>query len=585
MLKKGGQKKKPPFRMKKSSFMLSESAELERLLDLYWGGSERRITGLTIKIMGVNAIALIILMLGILYLGKSQNLLIETKLKTLETEIGLIATTISMGALGDESKNTTPLFSQNQKQDIENILREIGFGLQNNIKVVDRDGLSFLETNYSLDPEKNIQSMQTILGQKFNPLHIIKELAIYYLSFLPDRQVLALYPASYNKNLFHLPEIRSALAGKISISAWTDQYNNIILTAAAPLEVNGQIKGAVLLSRIAFDIEAEINEIWLNIIRIFLGTILLTVLISIYFSGTIARPLKRLASAAESYRKKQSQAHEIPDLSHRHDEIGELSLVLRNMVETLSERMTATERFAADVAHELKNPLTSLKSAVETALIVKNKEDLKKLLGIIRHDIERLDRLITDISSTSKLDAELSRSVFSTVDIKILLQNIIESHRDPLVRGRTGLQTKVMASGKVDIELKAQENEKFYTHGMGHRLAQVFQNLLDNALSFSPPNSKITISLTRRLGAIIVVLEDEGPGIPETKLETIFERFYSERPETESFGNHSGLGLSICRQIILAQQGRIFAENRKDPSGATMGARFTVILNQSENQV
>jgi two-component system sensor histidine kinase ChvG len=255
------------------------------------------------------------------------------------------------------------------------------------------------------------------------------------------------------------------------------------------------------------------------------------------------------------------------------------------MVETLSERMTATERFAADVAHELKNPLTSLKSAVETALIVKNKEDLKKLLGIIRHDIERLDRLITDISSTSKLDAELSRSVFSTVDIKILLQNIIESHRDPLVRGRNGLQTKVMASGKVDIELKEQEDEKFYTHGMGHRLAQVFQNLLDNALSFSPPNSKITISLTRRLGAIIVVLEDEGPGIPETKLETIFERFYSERPETESFGNHSGLGLSICRQIILAHQGRIFAENRKDQSGTTIGARFTAILNQSENQV
>ena len=571
--------------MKKSSFMLSESAELERLLDLYWGGSERRITGLTIKIMGVNAIALIILMLGILYLGKSQNLLIETKLKTLETEIGLIATTISMGALGDESENTTPLFSQNQKRDIENILREIGFGLQNNIKVVDRNGLSFLETNYSLDPEKNIQSLQTIMGQKFNPIHIIKELAIYYLSFLPDRQVLSLYPASYNKNMSHLPEIRSALKGKISISAWTDQYNNIILTAAAPLAVNGQIKGAVLLSRIAFDIEAEVNEIWLNIIRIFLGTILLTVLISIYFSGTIARPLKGLASAAESYRKKQSQAHEIPDLSYRHDEIGELSLVLRNMVETLSERMTATERFAADVAHELKNPLTSLKSAVETALIVKNKEDLKKLLGIIRHDIERLDRLITDISSTSKLDAELSRSVFSTVDIKILLQNIIESHRDPLVRGRNGLQTKVMASGKVDIELKEQEDEKFYTHGMGHRLAQVFQNLLDNALSFSPPNSKITISLTRRLGAIIVVLEDEGPGIPETKLETIFERFYSERPETESFGNHSGLGLSICRQIILAHQGRIFAENRKDQSGTTIGARFTAILNQSENQV
>ncbi len=560
----------------------SESAELDRLLDLYWGGAERRITGLTIKIMGVNAIALLILMLGVLYLGQSQNYIIEAKLQTLDTEISLLSAAISAGALDEVSAGENALASHEQA--IRQIVRELGSSIRSNIKIVDAQGKLLLDLNKPFIPHQKAALAPEDLNRFFT-IQILKDFTAFIISLLPDGRVLPTYPLKedYESFLNWQPDVIAALDGNIAITAWTDKSNNIILTAAGPLHAKGDIKGAILLSRLATDIESEIVDVWLDIIRIFLGTLLITILISIYFSGTIARPLKRLAGAAENFRKKYGDASDIPDLSARHDEIGELSVVLRNMVKALKDRMDTIEAFAADVAHELKNPLTSLKSAVETALIVKKKEDLDKLLDIIQHDVTRLDRLITDISSASKLDAELSRSIFTPVDTQSLLQNLLDNLKAPLERGRKKTASAITTRHNVTINFTIEHEGPYMVIGSAGRLAQVFQNLLDNAQSFSPEGGNIIMTLSKRLGAVIVTIEDEGPGIPESKLETIFDRFYSERPESEDFGNHSGLGLFICRQIIEAHQGRIFAENKKDDAGQTTGARFTVILNQGKS--
>jgi two-component system sensor histidine kinase ChvG len=289
-------------------------------------------------------------------------------------------------------------------------------------------------------------------------------------------------------------------------------------------------------------------------------------------AGLIGHPLRKLARAAERIRASKGQDVTIPDMSHRRDEIGELSMALRDMTQALHDRMESIESFAADVSHELKNPLTSLRSAVETVSIVKSEEDRKKLLDIILHDVQRLDRLITDISKASRLDVELARDEMEEVDVRQLLENIVSGHKTPMER--TGDHTDVHFPIKLDIP----RNKDLVTMGNYGRLTQVFENLISNALSFSPEDGVVTIRAIPSKDQIIIEVEDEGPGIPESKLEDIFERFYSERPKTEEYGKHSGLGLSITKQIISAHGGDIYAENVKAGNQVT-GACFTVILN------
>jgi two-component system sensor histidine kinase ChvG len=276
---------------------------------------------------------------------------------------------------------------------------------------------------------------------------------------------------------------------------------------------------------------------------------------------------------------------EIPDFSYRRDEIGELSIVLREMTQALWDRMDSIERFAADVAHELKNPLTSLKSAVETVSIVKKDKDRSKLMEVISHDIERMDRLISDISNASRLDAELSRESLEKIDLRKVLNNLIDLHKSPLDRkaGETKKTSRTVkaASADVNLTLNDMSEEENFVWGLETRLAQVFENLISNAISFSPAGGTVHVTIVPVRKRVVVTIEDEGPGIPENRLETIFDRFYTERPEHEDYGRHSGLGLSICKQIVTALGGQIFAENTKDEREKVTGARFTVILGRA----
>lgn len=559
-------------------------------MDLYWGGTERRITGLTIRIFAVNAVALIILMLGVLYLGQSQNNLIEAKLETFQAEVDLVAAALAEGALDQYKVQSERLFEQPKTIEELNIdtarkmVKRMAKSMGKRIRLFDADGILIADSHQLTGPGGTIYIAD--LEPPDNTLYsiqILKQFTAFIISLLPDRRILPKYPGDEILNTEDNRDTKEAMIGKISLSAWLNENNRILLSAAAPIYKDDNVKGAVLLTRVAKDIEDGIVDVWFDIMRVFGGTLIVTVLLSIYLSGTIAKPLKRLARAAERIRTGHSKAEDIPDFRDRHDEIGDLSVVLKDMTDELSKRMDSIESFAADVAHELKNPLTSLKSAIETASIVKKKEDREKLLGIVMHDVDRLDRLITDISHASRLDSELSREIFKPVDMLEIFTNILDIYRNPLKRNiKNGALSNISFKTEqgINVILNAQDDENFVVLGIEMRLGQVFQNLLTNAMSFSEKNHSIKIEISRRLNAVIVTVEDEGPGIPETKLETIFERFYSERPEHEDYGRHSGLGLSICKQIIEAHQGRIFAENRKDLSGKVLGAKFTVILNK-----
>jgi two-component system sensor histidine kinase ChvG len=261
----------------------------------------------------------------------------------------------------------------------------------------------------------------------------------------------------------------------------------------------------------------------------------------------------------------------IPDLTQRGDEIGDLSGALREMTNALWLRMDAIERFAADVAHEIKNPLTSLRSAVETASRVDDPAKQRKLLALVLEDVQRLDRLITDISDASRLDAELSRDEIETVLVGRMLEALVDVYQSTAEEGQPRLALALPgALGTPEGDLAVP--------GIEGRLVQVFRNLMANAISFSPPGGAIQVAAARRGDEVVVTVEDEGPGIPEGKLEAIFERFYTERPAGEKFGTHSGLGLSISKQIIEAHRGSIRAENRRDVDGSVIGARFVVRL-------
>jgi len=322
------------------------------------------------------------------------------------------------------------------------------------------------------------------------------------------------------------------------------------------------VVGAILLSTAPGDIDSVVSQERWSILRIAMIAAGVQVALSLLMAGTIAGPMRRLSEAAERVQTAGNARAEIPDFTDRPDEIGHLSGALRRMTDALYNRIEAIERFAADVAHELKNPLTSLRSAVETLPLAKRQEDKDRLNEIIQHDVKRLDRLITDISSASRLDAELAREGSERVDVEKLAEAMVSIQKDmALGRGVTVEMNKRAGKGAAVI------------NGHESRLAQVFANLIDNAVSFSPEGGVVRVALSTDPEHIVVTVTDEGPGITGD-FGKIFQRFYTDRPDTESFGDHSGLGLSISKQIVEAHKGTIRAHNRQDASGAV----FTIVL-------
>ncbi|HEX4261872.1 MAG TPA: HAMP domain-containing sensor histidine kinase, partial [Acetobacteraceae bacterium] len=342
--------------------------------------------------------------------------------------------------------------------------------------------------------------------------------------------------------------------------------NRLVITVAEPVQRDRQTVGIVLLTRDAREVDLSLFQVRFSILLLFVLALGLTVMLSWYLSLTIARPILWLAGAAVAMREGRGRTGTVPaTLLRRRDEIGELAHALAASARALWTRMDAIERFAADVAHEIKNPLSSIRSAIETLRRIDDAGQQRRLLAIIAEDVTRLDRLISDISDASRVDAELSRMATEPVDVAPILATLAEIHeaiRDP------GAPRVVVEAPGTGLVVQAVQD----------RVVQVLRNLIGNAIGFSPRDGQVTLRARESGGMVEIAVDDEGPGIPEGNLEHVFERFYSERPADEHFGQHSGLGLSISRQIVEALKGRISAENLRDPDGTVRGARFVVRL-------
>jgi two-component system sensor histidine kinase ChvG len=370
------------------------------------------------------------------------------------------------------------------------------------------------------------------------------------------------------------PEVAQALVGATSASmVRVNDRGEVIVSVAVPVQRFRAVRGALLLSTQGGDINQAVEAERLQIVKLFVILLGVMVVLSILLAGTIAGPVRRLADGAERVRHRIRSRVEIPDFTARGDEIGHLSGALRDMTSALYSRIEAIERFAADVAHELKNPLTSLRSAVETLPLAKSPESRERLLDVIQHDVQRLDRLISDISDASRLDAELQRGETAPVDLAKLLKTVVTVQNE----------TRQTDAANVSLTFEGSGPLAFVVPGHDSRLGQVVDNLIDNARSFAPPASMVRVTCRRLRDEVEIVVDDDGPGIRPEAFDKIFDRFYTDRPN-HGFGQNSGLGLSISRQIIEAHQGRLWAENRTSvPAGESetpqvLGARFVVRL-------
>ncbi|TNC74078.1 sensor histidine kinase [Rubellimicrobium roseum] len=365
---------------------------------------------------------------------------------------------------------------------------------------------------------------------------------------------------------------RSLGAGTL-VEAVADEEGRTVITVAAPVATGEGRVGVVALRSAAGEIDALVRLEREQVLRMFVVGVAVSIGLSLVLASTIANPLSDLAAAAEAGRDRDSRhvspsRVRIPDLTARPDEIGRLSAAMRGMVAALYERIEANEQFAADVAHEIKNPLASLRSAVGSFAFAKRDDQRQKLLDIIEHDVRRLDRLVSDIASASRLDSELVKEEEKPFDLLKMLTGLDEA-----------LGEEARARG-IDF-LSDLPSAPVILQGLEGRLAQVFVNLISNAISFCEDGDAIRVWARKRDNRVLVVVEDTGPGIPEDALQKIFQRFYSERPEGQ-FGNNSGLGLAISKQIVEAHGGVIWAENIRpteaDPDSAPLGARFVVGL-------
>ncbi len=363
-------------------------------------------------------------------------------------------------------------------------------------------------------------------------------------------------------------EIQAALAGTAQATVRRSESGDRVVSVSLPIRHVQQVLGVLTLE--ANDVAQILDAQRRALMPFALVALAVNLLASLLLHLFVARPVMRLSAAADEVKRGRARAISLPDLEDRRDEIGDLARSLESMTETLSTRMDGIERFAADVAHEIKNPLTSIRSALETLDLVKEKSQRDRLTALLQQDVRRLDRLITDISNASRLDAELSRDRPRPVDLAALLTDIVGVYQTTVRAGEAAVTLDLAVEGPARVM------------GRDGPLGQVLRNLIDNARSFSPTGREVRVSLSRDDSEgplpLRIRVDDDGPGIPPENLETVFERFYTSRPPGAAFGSNSGLGLSIVRQIVAAHGGQVTATNRLGPSGKVEGARFEVAL-------
>ena len=517
---------------------------------------------LTRAIFLSNLIGLLVLALGSLAMNRFEDGLIEAKVDTLRSSSATVSSLMADSATG---------YGLAAKLDVDSaksILREVNTPPAWRVRLFDGSGLLIVDSA-QLNEDISVSDLDPIIKDQEAPTwqeklktdtrHLFDET----LHNLPWRTKLR---DQLRWNL--KADVKTALNGEIVAGHRYNDADELIVTIAQPVRRVQQVLGVVSFesSDVESIMRAERRALVPFIGLAFTATFFSSLALTLF----IALPMRRLARAAEEVTRSSSNRDIIPDLSYREDEIGDLSVVLNEMTQGLYRRVDDIANFAGDVAHEIKNPLTSLRSASDTLRGARTKEQREKLVDIIQNDVARMDRLISDISKASKVDANLAKDTAETVDVSEILKNLAQFYA----------QSQTTAT--VIFVPDPSEKERLLIRAFESPFAQVFRNLIDNAITFSPEGGKIIL---RAAGGIVVgrevvrlMVEDEGPGIPQSNLETIFERFYTERPKGRAFGSHSGLGLAICRQIITAHKGQIFAENKVPEMDDSTGARFQIIL-------
>ncbi|MBC7906832.1 MAG: stimulus-sensing domain-containing protein [Rhodospirillaceae bacterium] len=511
---------------------------------------------LTRRILAVNLIAPIILVAGLFYMDRYKQGLIRNELAGLATQAEMVAGAVGEGAVSEQALGFLELNNDLAQQ----MVRRLAEPAKVRAKLYDAVGDLAADSRYILSVKGNIliEELPPLQGTGWQAA-----LSVWWeriTTWMPDDETLTPHVELAEDRADHWPEAMAALAGHQQ-STVRGRHGGMVLSVAVPVQRYKQVVGALVVQADGRNVAKSLFQVRLNILQIFMVSLAITVGLSFYMAGTIARPIRRLAIAAEQVRHGHGRRHKFPDFSSRGDEIGELSVAFKEMTEALWNRMDAIERFAADVSHEIKNPLTSVRSAVETAARLTDPEKQRKLLAIIQDDVERLNRLITDISDASRIDAELSRAETEPVAMTTMMEALGDIYRT------------TTEDQPIHFAVSVPKDDPLVVAGIEGRLVQVLRNLIGNALSFSPEGGTIRLNAEREGKFVRIEVEDDGPGIPDNKLAAIFDRFYSERPEAEKFGTHSGLGLSISKQIIDAHNGLIWAENR-----AEGGARFVVKL-------
>ncbi|MBB6010669.1 two-component system sensor histidine kinase ChvG [Aquamicrobium lusatiense] len=548
-------------------------------------------SSLTRRILFVNLAGLAVMVTGILYLNTFRDGLIDARVESLMTQGEIIASAIASSAtietdsisidpekllelqagesLAPGSDQLDNLDFPINPERVAPLLRRLISPTNTRARVYDRDAILLLDS-------RRLYSRGQILRYDLPPLEEDKpnflERAERFVFDLFRNRDLPVYHEQPGGNGAAYPEVMKALTGSPSTIVRISEKGEQVVSVAVPIQRFRAVLGVLMLSTEG-DIDKIVAAERKAILRVFGIAALVTALMSLLLASTIANPLRRLAAAAVRVRRGVKSREEIPDFSDRQDEIGNLSVAVRDMTNALYARIDAIESFAADVSHELKNPLTSLRSAVETLPLAKSEASRERLLEVIQHDVRRLDRLITDISDASRLDAELAREDADSVDLKKFITDLVAVSRE--------------ASGHkkpVDIRLHVTDlpagSKGYRVSGHELRLGQVITNLIENARSFVPEeHGVVSISLARKGNSNVITIDDNGPGIRPDAVERIFERFYTDRPSSEAFGQNSGLGLSISRQIVEAHGGTLTAGNiPADRPGEVLGARFTIVL-------
>ena len=549
-------------------------------------------SSLTRRILFLNLAGLAVLVSGILYLNTFRDGLIDARVESLMTQGEIIAGAIAASATVETDsisidpekllelqagESLAPGSDQLDNLDfpinperVAPVLRRLISPTRTRARIYDRDANLLLDS-------RHLYSRGQILRYDLPPVDeeepdLLERVQKFVFDLFRNKQ-LPIYKEQPGGNGAAFPEVVKALTGSPSTIVRISEQGEQIVSVAVPIQRFRAVLGVLMLSTEGGDIDKIVTAERKAILRVFGIAALVTALLSLLLASTIANPLRRLSAAAVRVRRGVKNREEIPDFSDRQDEIGNLSVAVRDMTNALYARIDAIESFAADVSHELKNPLTSLRSAVETLPLAKNETSRARLMEIIQHDVRRLDRLITDISDASRLDAELAREDAGRLDLRKFIADLVAVSRET-TRNKKAVEIEIKV-GKLPQGAKG-----YFVVGHDLRIGQVITNLIENARSFVPEQrGHITVSLMRAGKFNIVSIDDNGPGIRADNIERIFERFYTDRPAGEAFGQNSGLGLSISRQIVEAHGGTLTAENIPGTKpGEIRGARFVVTL-------